>query len=182
MWQIRFSFHPTSVSPASTICSFFFSFGNIHPLQDCERTYPNSWDKRVSSSSCHTKSRSKNSHIWNTVCQKGKARLSKFSFAEIWSALYLTHRVSCDLAVPLFRDHWMDEDVSGGMSSLLSLPPSLCATTAVWLFCSLLEALLGVSLWEESGVSAPSPLSIQLDSDEERSRTFLWRRAKEKLF
>lgn len=67
----------------------------------------------------------------------------------------------------------MDEDVSGGMFSLLLSPPSLCATKAVWLFCSFLEALLGVSLWEESGVSAPSSLSIQLDSDEERSRTFL---------
>lgn len=64
------------------------------------------------------------------------------------------------------------------MFSLLSSPPSLCDNTAVWLFCSLLDGWLGVSLWRESGVSAPSPLSIQLDSEEERSRTFRWRRVK----
>lgn len=66
---------------------------------------------------------------------------------------------------------------SAGGSSLrkpwFRVPIVLCEERLVWFEWGFLSPRLGVSLWWESGVSAPSPLSIQLDSEEERSRIFL---------
>lgn len=66
---------------------------------------------------------------------------------------------------------------SAGASSLrepwFGVPMVLCEEKLAWLELRFLGPWLGVSLWWESGVSAPSPLSIQLDSEEERSRIFL---------
>lgn len=65
------------------------------------------------------------------------------------------------------------EDRSSLRGAWYEDPIVLCDEKPVWLQLMFLGTWLGVSLWWESGVSAPSPLSIQLDSEEERSRIFL---------
>lgn len=65
---------------------------------------------------------------------------------------------------------------SPGRSSFrFEIPKVVLEDRVVWLDWTPLDPRLGVSLWSESGVSAPSPCSIKLDSEEERSRIFLWR-------
>ena len=65
------------------------------------------------------------------------------------------------------------EDRSSLRGAWFEVPIVLCGEKFVWLLLRFLGTRLGVSLWWESGVSAPSPLSTQLDSEEERSRIFL---------
>lgn len=99
----------------------------------------------------------------------------------------MTHRVlSSDPISPFMEGSGSDLDDEGRGSLILSsataslwlapwfeVPIIFCMEKLVWLVFRFLGPWLGVSLWWESGVSAPSPLSIQLDSEEERSRTFL---------
>ena len=87
---------------------------------------------------------------------------------------------------PFMEGSGSDRDEEGKGSLILSSAGGssarqVCFEAPIKLFKETLDRLwltilcpeFGVSLWYESGVSAPSPLSNQLDSDEERSRSLL---------
>lgn len=163
--------------------------------QNWAHSYPSRWDSRASFFVCRTMYLKKDGHIWHNpyrdmviISVQHHARVMKGHLLKDRQTEVITYRIlSSDPNSPFIDGSGSVRDEDGGGSRILSsvstssawegcwyAPVTLFMWTFVWFCWTVLGPGFGVSLWLESGVSAPSPLSIQLDSEEERSRYFLY--------